>query len=589
MVKPGLTFSLVTVILLAAGSVTFSAEIPQPQVAQDESLNPPVNVDGQRNDPPPPGAANFHDCAHLFPLLYWTNTVQDGVFPIKPESSTDHFDVYCDMTTDGGGWTVIQRRLDGRLNFDRLWADYKTGFGRVEGEHWLGLDKIHTLTSQNSYELYVELQDWEGNFAHAKYNTFSIGDESTDYTLNIGGYSGDAGDSMYDHNGRKFSARDVDNDSDISRHCAQWLSGGWWYNRCAYAALNSPYFQPEDYHGSKTGYGVLWYHWKASADLTENKFAAAIKVVQPAQVQHYCTCRSGQETDPSMTSSIKPKTGPTFSLVTVMLLAAGGVTFSAEIPQPQVAQDESLNHPVNVDGQRNDPPPPGAANFQDCSELYTLLYWINAVHDGVFPIKPESSTDHFDVYCDMTTDGGGWTVIQRRVDGRLNFDRNWPDYKTGFGRVEGEHWLGLDKIHALTSQNSYELYVELQDWEGNFAHAKYGTFSIGDESTDYTLHIGGYSGDAGDAMGAHNGKKFSARDRDNDDRSSVHCARWFSGGWWYVSCGNSALNAAYFQPEDYHGSATGFGVLWYHWKGSYYPLKATKMMVRPQNFNRTLY
>ncbi|XP_019614165.1 PREDICTED: fibrinogen C domain-containing protein 1-like isoform X2 [Branchiostoma belcheri] len=277
------------------------------------------------------------------------------------------------------------------------------------------------------------------------------------------------------------------------------------------------------------------------------------------------------------------KPGLTFSLVTVILLAAGGVTFSAEIPQPQVAQDESLN------GQRNDPPPPGAAHFEDCATLYPLLYWTNAVQDGVFPIKPESSTDHFDVYCDMTTDGGGWTVIQRRVDGRLNFDRYWADYKNGFGRVEGEHWLGLDKIHNLTSQNSYELYVELQDWEGNFAHAKYGAFSIGDESTDYTLNIGGYSGDAGDSMELNNGMKFSARDVENDGHSSRHCAQFLSGGWWYNNCGISVLNGPYYQPEDYHGSNTGVGVDWYYWKLShYYSLKATKMMVRPQNFIRKL-
>ncbi|XP_019615929.1 PREDICTED: microfibril-associated glycoprotein 4-like [Branchiostoma belcheri] len=280
------------------------------------------------------------------------------------------------------------------------------------------------------------------------------------------------------------------------------------------------------------------------------------------------------------------KTGLTFSLVTVILLAAGGITFSAQIPQPQVAQD--VNPPANVDGQRNDPPPPGAANFEDCADLYAVLYWTGTLQDGVFPIKPESSTDHFDVYCDMTTDGGGWTVIQRRVDGRLNFDRNWADYKTGFGWVEGEHWLGLDKIHTLTSQNSYELYVELQDWEGNFAHAKYGTFSIGDESAYYTLNIGGYSGDAGDSMGHHNGRKFSARNRDNDGSSIYNCAQLFSGGWWYNNCASSALNAAYFQPEDYHGDDTGPGVRWYHWKGYYYSLKATKMMVRPQNFVRKL-
>ena len=54
------------------------------------------------------------------------------------------------------------------------------------------------------------------------------------------------------------------------------------------------------------------------------------------------------------------------------------------------------------------------------------------------------------MYCDQTTAGGGWTVIQEKMDGSVNFNRTQDDYKHGFGNLVGEFWLGLDKINRLT-------------------------------------------------------------------------------------------------------------------------------------------
>ena len=100
------------------------------------------------------------------------------------------FDVFCDQTTDGGGWTVFQKRLNGSVDFYRYWNDYKCGFGDLNSEFWLGLDKIHRLTSYNNNKLHVDLEDFQGNTAYAKYNLFRVMSEKDKYKLILGSYSG---------------------------------------------------------------------------------------------------------------------------------------------------------------------------------------------------------------------------------------------------------------------------------------------------------------------------------------------------------------------------------------------------------------
>ena len=113
--------------------------------------------------------------------------------------------------------------------------------------------------------------------------------------------------------------------------------------------------------------------------------------------------------------------------------------------------------------------------------------------DGVYTIDPDS-LGSFQVRCDMTTHGGGWTVFQRRQDGSENFYRGWSDYKAGFGDLNGEFWLGLDKIHRLTKSGQDVLRVDLMDFNDAQRYAEYGTFNVAGESDKYRLNIGNYSG-----------------------------------------------------------------------------------------------
>ena len=114
--------------------------------------------------------------------------------------------------------------------------------------------------------------------------------------------------------------------------------------------------------------------------------------------------------------------------------------------------------------------------LSDCSDLLKSGH----TQSGLYSVNPDGR-GHFTVYCDMHTDGGGWTVFQRSQDGSVNFYRGWNDYKAGFGQLTAEFWLGNDKIHRLTASKLSSLRVELEDWKGVQVYAKYDKFNIGDE------------------------------------------------------------------------------------------------------------
>ena len=183
----------------------------------------------------------------------------------------------------------------------------------------------------------------------------------------------------------------------------------------------------------------------------------------------------------------------------------------------------------------------------------------------------------FNVYCDMRTDGGGWTVFQRRQDGSVDFYRGWNDYKSGFGQLTAEFWLGNDKIHRLTVARLCSLRVELEDWNGVKAYAKYGNFRVSDQNAQYRLELGSYSGTAGDSLAYHDNMAFSTKDRDNDRRYD-NCAVSFTGAWWYNSCHFSNLNGKYLGNTQ----GGGKGVEWHHFKRDL-SLKFTEMKLRPSS------
>ncbi|XP_068146578.1 uncharacterized protein [Drosophila tropicalis] len=205
---------------------------------------------------------------------------------------------------------------------------------------------------------------------------------------------------------------------------------------------------------------------------------------------------------------------------------------------------------------------------------------------GVFYLQIRGTTYWFlKVFCEQEIADGGWTVIQRRDDfgePRENFNRDWADYKNGFGEPGKEFWLGNENIYMLTNNEEYALRVELEDFEGNKRYAQYSHFKIHSESDYYKLEIDGYEGNAGDSLNdpwyGSNNSPFSTYNKDND-RSSLNCASMLKGGWWWKSCGRG-LNGLYLHdPQDLTARQ---GIVWFRWRGWDYTLKKATMMIRPR-------
>uniref|UniRef100_A0A8C2XJI7 Tenascin XB n=1 Tax=Cyclopterus lumpus TaxID=8103 RepID=A0A8C2XJI7_CYCLU len=179
------------------------------------------------------------------------------------------------------------------------------------------------------------------------------------------------------------------------------------------------------------------------------------------------------------------------------------------------------------------------------------------------------------VSCDMETDGGGWTVFQRRKDGSVDFFRGWKDYTKGFGSPSGEFWLGLESLYNLTSMTRMSLRVDLRD-KDEAVFAKYSKFEL--VKRNYKLIVGGYSGTAGDSLSYHSERIFSTRDRDLSP-FITRCAMSYRGGWWYKNCHEANLNGAYGTHFNHQG------VIWTAWKGQQFSIPFTEMKMRPAAFS----
>ncbi|XP_052864080.1 fibrinogen-like protein A [Anopheles cruzii] len=208
--------------------------------------------------------------------------------------------------------------------------------------------------------------------------------------------------------------------------------------------------------------------------------------------------------------------------------------------------------------------------YRSCSD-------IRNAQSGAYIIQANDESNPFMAYCERDMMGIGiWLVIQHRFDGSLDFYRNWTEYRNGFGDIEKEFWIGLERLHQLTSGRPHELMVELRDFKGNYKFALYSAFEVGNETEQYNLKtLGAYNGTAVNSLAHHKNMKFSTYDRDNDIHKH-NCAELYKGAWWYNACYHSNLNGPYKNIVAYSS------MNWYHFSNSYEGLSFSRMMIRPK-------
>ena len=181
------------------------------------------------------------------------------------------------------------------------------------------------------------------------------------------------------------------------------------------------------------------------------------------------------------------------------------------------------------------------------------------------------------VYCDTSSGGGGWTVIQRRQDGSVDFyNRDWVEFEDGFGHLNGEFWIGLRSMHCLTSQGNWELRIDYKLHNGTKSYLHYNKFAVGPAKDQYPLSISGFDSigltDPFNTFGVTlNGMKFTSRDRINDfwSRANENCAIR-DGGWWHHAC-------TYIQINEQYNS------LLIYLNGGFHRTTFAEMKIRPQN------
>uniref|UniRef100_A0A182YLH9 Fibrinogen C-terminal domain-containing protein n=1 Tax=Anopheles stephensi TaxID=30069 RepID=A0A182YLH9_ANOST len=240
----------------------------------------------------------------------------------------------------------------------------------------------------------------------------------------------------------------------------------------------------------------------------------------------------------------------------------------------------ALTNSISSQTPADDPLLGVQSSLQQLLQLATVYQSCDDVtgSPGLYRIR-DGNDQPIHYFCQTELLGGGWTVIQRRTNGKTNFTRSYSEYRDGFGHPEQEFWIGLTRLNRITAAAQYELAILMDAFDGTSATVRYASFKVSDETDGFRLAtLGGFTGSTGNSMSTLVGKTFSTFDRDTDSSATVNCANVWKGGWWLNGCGDSNLNGFYAGATPTATPRTS--MVWTSFKGASQSLKSTIMLIR---------
>nr|XP_026690380.1 fibrinogen beta chain-like [Ciona intestinalis] len=517
-------------------------------------------------------------CRQLYDFGYRRN----GLYNIYLDGSTK-LEVYCDLENLDGGWTVIQRRVDNRTDFNRNWIDYKTGFGNRRASFWIGLENIRALTKNGDNELRIDITTCNNTKIVAEYSNFMVGPENDRYRLYLSGITEEGECGFVGGSSVRWPC----GNTNISQNLCEMNPKG-----CCY--------------DSSVLIGQRCFHTRV-ADFSRGSNEVWSESTKPTRLVNILYQMCLNEVPIYVKATVKPSDSSLPHQFNLTVKRVEKYSFLVEILRTDLDSGwENILLTVHWTAYMK---------AENCYQLYSFGHRRN----GLYNIYLNRSTN-LEVYCDLENRDGGWTVIQRNMDNRTDFDRVWVDYKTGFGNKLASFWIGLENIREMTKNGDNELRIDITTCDNTKIVAEYSNFMVGPESDRYRLNISGFreaeecgfntrnrwrcpksinvsqtrceqlsagccsdSSVAGeercfftnDAMRFCNGYRFSTK----DVVTKKKCPNSRKAGWWFNFCTFANLNGNY--------DPCKVGTRYSHWRRKIHAsgrkgLRFTEMKIRPR-------